>query len=140
LGAVENRPEKSVAVQEYGRKSQELLDGLAAQGRAVRSVPVYQWKFPEDTQPLAESVEGILAGKFQAVLFTTGVQLDHLLQFAEQQGHRDAVNQALRKLFIASIGPTCTEVLRESGIRPAVEPSHPKMGILVREAALAFGK
>jgi uroporphyrinogen-III synthase len=40
--------------------------------------------------------------------------------------------------MVASIGPTTTEALEEFGIHPAMEPSHPKMGVLVREAAARF--
>jgi uroporphyrinogen-III synthase len=46
----------------------------------------------------------------------------------------------LRRVFIASIGPTCTESIHACGLQPALEPSHPKMGILVREAALLYAK
>ena len=51
LEAVAARPEKSVAVQEYGRSNPELIGGLEAQGRRVSSVAVYQWALPEDTAP-----------------------------------------------------------------------------------------
>jgi uroporphyrinogen-III synthase len=78
------------------------------------------------------------AGRFKAVIFTTGVQIDHVLEFAQQQGKRAEVLHALTKTFIASIGPTCTESLIAHGITPALEPSHPKMGVLVREAGLAI--
>jgi uroporphyrinogen-III synthase len=71
-------------------------------------------------------------------LFTTGVQIEHFLQFAEEQGRKDEALTALRKIFIASIGPTCSEALREFGLAPALEPSHPKMGLLVRETALQY--
>jgi uroporphyrinogen-III synthase len=136
LDTIAGRPEKSVAVQEYGRSNPELLSGLAAQGRRATPVPVYQWALPEDTAPLAAAVEMLTAGQFKVVIFTTGVQIDHVLEFAEQHGKRAEVLDALKKTFIASIGPTCTESLRAHGITPAMEPSHPKMGILVREAAL----
>ena len=36
--------------------------------------------------------------------------------------------------MIASIGPTCSDRLRELGFTPAMEPSHPKMAHLVRES------
>lgn len=135
LIAVEPRTEKSVVVQEYGRPNEELLEGLRAQGREVRSVPVYQWRLPEDTGPLAEALEGLVAGRFPVTLFTTGVQIDHLLEFAERSHQRDAVIGALRQTLIASIGPDCSEALRSFGLEPAMEPGHSKMGILVREAA-----
>jgi uroporphyrinogen-III synthase len=138
LQAIAGRPEKSVAVQEYGRPNADLLAGLNAQGRQTTSVPVYQWALPENTAPLAEAVTGLLADRFRAAIFTTGVQIDHLLEFADQQGQRAETITALSKIFLASIGPTCTEALRAHGLNPTLEPSHPKMGILVREAALAF--
>ena len=138
LLAIEGRPEKSVAVQEYGRTSFELLEGLSRQGRTVTTVPVYQWKLPEDTAPLAQAIENLLAGRFAVVLFTTATQLDHLLELARRQNQEGAVLEALRKVFVGSIGPTCSETLLVHGINPAIEPSHPKMGLLVREAALAF--
>jgi len=135
LAAIESRTEKSVAVQEYGRTNQELVDGLKAQGRSVTAVPVYQWALPSDTAPLQQALADLLAGKFKAVLFTTGVQIDHFLDFASGQQKRDAAVESLRRAYVASVGPDCTEALLSHGIRPNFEPSHPKMGILVRETA-----
>lgn len=140
LAALKDRPERSVAVQEYGRTNHALLEGLQAQGRTVTTVPVYQWGLPLDAQPLIQSVEALCRGEFEVVLFTTGVQLDHLLQVAEERGKRDLVLNNLRATFLASIGPTCSETLEGYGLRPDLEPSHPKMGFLVREAALEYGR
>jgi uroporphyrinogen-III synthase len=101
---------------------------------------VYQWGLPVDVQPLIHSIEGLCGGEFDAVLFTTGVQLDHLLQVAEELGKREQVVEKLRQAFLASIGPTCSETLHLNGLTPDLEPSHPKMGILVREAALKYAQ
>ena len=138
LAVLEPRPEKRVALQEYGRTHPELLAGLAAQGREVFRVPVYQWKLPEDTGPLARALDELLNGKVQAALFTTSVQIEHFLDFAQERGQRTAALDALGRTFIASIGPDCSETLRSCGLEPALEPSHPKMGILVREAAIKY--
>jgi uroporphyrinogen-III synthase len=138
LAAIQLKPGKHVAVQEYGRPNQELLEGLQAQGRTIFSVPVYQWKLPADTAPLAQGLRELVNGEFDVALFTTGVQVEHFLHFAEEQGLRRAAQQALERIFIGSIGPTCSEALRECGLTPTMEPSHPKMGILVREAAIRF--
>ncbi len=140
LAAVASRSEKSVAIQEYGRPNRELIQGLERQGRQVTTVPVYQWKLPEDTGPLEEALGGLLDGDFKVAVFTTGVQIEHLLDFAEQRKQRAAAIEALRRLFIASIGPTCSESLKECGLVPALEPTHPKMGILVREASAKFAE
>lgn len=140
LAAVKSRPEKSIAVQEYGKTNRELIDGLTAQGRRVSTVAVYQWKLPTDTAPLQAALEDLLAGKFGVTLFTTGVQIEHFLEYAAQQGHGEAALNALRRTLIASIGPTCTESLKNCGLTPEVEPSHPKMGILVRETAARYAQ
>ncbi len=139
LVAVAERPEKRVAVQEYGRSNTVLLKGLADQGRSVMPVPVYNWALPDDTGPLHTALQSLLDGEFQAALFTTGVQIEHFLEFADSQTKRAAALEALRKLFVASIGPTCSESLRACGIEPILEPSHPKMGLLVTEAANRYG-
>src|ERR1035441_9747962 len=54
LKAIEGRPEKRIAVQEYGRSNPELLAGLRQRGAEVTAVRVYQWDLPEDTGPKSE--------------------------------------------------------------------------------------
>lgn len=126
---------RRVAVQEYGVSNPELLAGLEQRGAHVTRVPVYQWALPEDTGPLRAAVAGLAGGGFDVVLFTTSVQVAHLLQVAREMGLEDAVRQALGRLVVASIGPTTTEALREHGLAAHFEPTHPKMGFLVKEAA-----
>ena len=133
LAATENRPERRIAVQEFGRVSEELIAGLRARGAEVTSVPVYQWELPTDTAPLCEGAHRLARGEFDVVLFTTSIQLTHLLQIAAEERIEPEVTAALRKTVIASIGPTTSEALREQGLPPDFEPSHPKMGILVTE-------
>jgi uroporphyrinogen-III synthase len=135
LAVTEGRPEQRIAVQEYGRTNPKLLEGLEARGASVTTVRVYQWALPEDTGPLRAAVRALAAGKFKAALFTSAAQIDHLLRVAEEEG---LVAQALRQLgemFVGSIGPTTSEALDEFGVRASMEPAHPKMGFLVREAA-----
>ena len=86
LAAIESRPERRIAVQEYGRPSTELIEGLVATGASVTSVPVYQWDLPEDVEPLREAARRLAAGAFEAVLFTTSIQADHLLRIAAEAG------------------------------------------------------
>ena len=138
LAALVGRTERRIAVQEYGRPSPELLDGLRERGAEVTSVRVYQYDLPEDIGPLRKAVHELALGKVDVVLFTTAIQAVHLLQIAGREGID--VLPALRRAVIASIGPTTTEALEEIGIHPDIEPSHPKMGLLVGETALAAGE
>jgi uroporphyrinogen-III synthase len=124
-----------VAIQEYGVSNPELVAGLEARGARVTPVPVYRWALPEDLAPLHAAIHAVAAAEVDLVLFTTGIQIVHLLEVARAQGLADAVRNGLRRLVIASIGPTTSEELREQGIAVDMEPSHPRMGILVREAA-----
>ncbi len=135
LTATEGRPEQRIAVQEYGRRSQELIDGLTSRGASVTPVPVYQWDLPEDREPLRAAVRKLASGEFDVVLFTTSVQAVHMLQVAAELGLEGAARSALARAAIASIGPTTSETLAELGIPADFEPSHPKMGFLVNEAA-----
>ncbi len=127
--------DKHVAVQEYGVSNPELLEGLRKRGARVTPVPVYQWDLPEDQAPLRAAVNSVIARRIDVALFTTGVQVNHLFQIAEQFGKKDALKAGLENVVKASIGPTTSEVLRSYGLSIDLEASHPKMGFLVKEAA-----
>lgn len=126
---------RRVAVQEYGVSNPDLLAGLSERLAHVTSVPVYEWGLPEDVAPLRAAVEAIAQQKIDVILFTTAMQINHLLQIAAEMKLEDALRRALPQMLIASIGPSTSERLRESGITPDIEPSHPKMGYLVSETA-----
>jgi uroporphyrinogen-III synthase len=126
---------RRVAVQEYGVSNRDLLAGLKGRGAQVTSVPVYEWSLPEDTGPLRSAIAAIAQNKIDVILFTTATQADHLLQIAAEMKEEETLRRALSRMFIASIGPTTSERLREYGIVPDMEPTHPKMGYLVSEAA-----
>jgi len=124
-----------VAIQEYGKPNPELIAGLLERGARVTRVPVYQWALPEDTQPLRAAVEAIVQGEVDVALFTTSIQVQHLLLIA-RQCHREAeVCRAFARILVGSIGPVTSQELRDEGISPDFEPPHPKMGFLVNEAA-----
>ena len=53
-----------------------------------------------------------------------------------QQDLRDG----LARMVVISIGPTTSEELAHHGVKPDFEPSRPKMGFLVNEAAQYSGK
>jgi uroporphyrinogen-III synthase len=124
-----------VAVQEYGASNPDLLSGLEARGATITRVPVYQWALPEDLGPLESACRALAGGGVDVALFTTATQVVHLLKVAQSMGLDEGVRAGLRKAVVASIGPTTTEELRQQGIAPDLESSHPKMGFLVREAA-----
>jgi uroporphyrinogen-III synthase len=133
--ATRDRTEKRIAIQEYGKPAVELHDALLARGATVTSVTVYQWELPEDLEPLREAARLLAANDVDVSLFTTSTQLVHLLRIADEMGIGEAANAGLRRTLIGSIGPTTSETLQEYGFQQDMEPSHPKLGLLVKEAA-----
>jgi len=70
------------------------------------------------------------------VVFTTSIQLVHLLVVAGRMGRAGEVRLALAEdLVVASVGPIMNQALAEYGIEPDIVPAHPKMAVLVRTAA-----
>ncbi len=139
LVALEGQPEcgnaRRIAVQEYGKPNVELMEALRARGAVVTPVRVYQWDLPEDLAPLREAVHRIAEGRADVAMFTTSIQMLHLFRIAAEEQIAEPMLQALRRMLIASIGPTTTETLEEFGLTPDITPSHPKMGFLVKETS-----
>jgi uroporphyrinogen-III synthase len=128
---------KRVAVQEYGVSNPELLEGLRQRGAQVTPVPVYRWTLPDDLKPLQQLLQQILKEEIPVLLITNAVQVDHLLKTL---GDNTAIKQlqiVLPHMMVASIGQLASERLRHHGFPVDLEPSHPKMGILVKEASQA---
>ena len=126
---------RSVVVQEYGASSPDLLAGLEERGAQVMPIRVYEWSLPEDTGPLREAVQAISRGEIDILLVTSAIQIRHLLQIAEEMKLKDDVVQSLGRTVVGSIGPVASAALKELGIPVDMEPSHPKMGFLVKEIA-----
>ncbi len=126
---------KQVAVQEYGVSNPELLAGLSQRGARVTPVPVYRWTLPDDLDPLKELLNQILAGNVPVLLVTNAVQVDHLVKVVSSKEAVEKLKTALSGMMVASIGQVASERLRQYGISVDLEPSHPKMGVLVKEAS-----
>jgi uroporphyrinogen-III synthase len=124
-----------IAVQEHGEPSTQLYETLRQRGAEILPARVYRWELPEDTGPLRNALEALIRGEVEVVVFTSRVQYVHAAQIAEQMGIEDEFHRALKGAVIASIGPVASEALRNAGVEVDFEPSHPRMGILIREVA-----
>jgi uroporphyrinogen-III synthase len=128
-----------VAVQEYGASNPELLAELSVRTAEVIKVPLYQWALPHDLKPLRECVHGIANSDVDVVLFTTAVQVIHLMMVAQQMNSIAELLRGLRSIVVISVGPTTTAEMLHYGITPDFEPSRPKLGFLINEAAQYSG-
>jgi uroporphyrinogen-III synthase len=134
--AIAARPERNIAVQEYGRPNVQMNAALETLGATVTPLTIYRWTLPDDMQPLREAARRLSDGKVDVVIFTSSIQLDHLLETARDLNLEEQVYSALRSdVVVASVGPVMTEWLEAHGIPVDIIPKHPKMASLVKTAA-----
>lgn len=134
------RPERRITIQEYGRANADLISSLESLGAEVSPIAIYRWTLPDDTGPLREAVRRIAKRECDVVLFTTSIQLTHLLEVAAAMSLGTEVRRALEAdLVIGSVGPVMDAALADCGFAPDVVPAHPKMAVLVRSAAETAG-
>ena len=135
VAAISERPERRIAVQEYGRPNPEMTLALERLGAYVAPLVVYRWDLPEDLEPLRTAARGLAERQFDVVLFTSSIQLDHLMMIAASLGLETRVREALSSAVIASVGPVMTSALESAGIAVDLTPVHPKMAALVKAAS-----
>jgi uroporphyrinogen-III synthase len=124
-----------IAVQEHGEPSTQMYEALRERGAEVFPAHVYRWELPEDTGPLKDAIRSVCAGSVDVVMFTSSVQLAHAIKVAEEIGVQAEFIAGLGRTVVASIGPVASAALHKHGVAVDIEPSHPKMGFLVKEAA-----
>lgn len=134
--AVALRPERRIAVQEYGRPNPEMNAALEKLGASVAPLVLYRWDLPEDLEPLRAAVRRLANRDIDVVLFTSSIQLDHLTTIAQELGMEAKVMDALRSFTaVASVGPVMTAAVESAGLPVDIVPVHPKMAALVKAAS-----
>ena len=126
---------KRIAIQEYGIANPELIAALESRGATVTQIPIYRWALPEDMEPLREGIQKILRGEADVAIFTNGAQVDHLFRSAAVDKIDEKLRLACKNIVIASVGPICTKAIQQFGLKPDIEPAHPKMGALIAAVA-----
>ncbi len=136
VDAIKRSPERRIGIQEYGRPNPEFVAALEQMGAQIETFALYRWELPEDLGPLREAARRLASRDVDVALFTSSIQLEHLLRVAEERQMRGQVLETLAgDVVIGSIGPIMTEELARNGLKPDVIPASPKMGALVLAAA-----
>ncbi|MFN8624598.1 MAG: uroporphyrinogen-III synthase [Candidatus Binatia bacterium] len=126
---------KRIAVLEYGVPNHELIAALLARSADVLRVPIYRWGLPDDVGPLRAALQQLCAGHVDVALFTSATQVYHLFEYAGMEKQSEPLRAALARVLIASIGPICSEALRQHDLVPDLESAHGKMGQFVGTVA-----
>jgi uroporphyrinogen-III synthase len=127
---------RTVALVHYGEPNAVFAAALSARGALLEELSLYEWKLPDDVEPLQLLVKELVDGRMDAIAFTTQIQCRHLFRVAAELGLCERLARALNdNAVVAAVGPVCAEALRVFGVTPNVVPVRPKMGPMI--AALA---
>jgi uroporphyrinogen-III synthase len=131
--------DRRVLLVHYGERNPEVATALRARGARLDEVCPYVWALPQDTTPLQQVVRDAVAGRVDAMLFTSQVQCRHLFQMADDLGLRDDLRRALAEdVVVGAVGPVCAETLRRLGVTPDVIPAALNMASLITAVADYF--
>jgi uroporphyrinogen-III synthase len=107
------------------RMSRELARLVEKHGGAPLEVPAVH-EAPEPATQAAEMLFGELSqGRFEIVIFMTGVAVSRLFELAEQAGFRARLANSLRGVTTVCRGPKPRAALRELGVPPTLNAKAP---------------
>jgi uroporphyrinogen-III synthase len=109
---------------------------------ALVEVPLYRWLPPLDEGPARHLIDEVLAGRIDAVTFTSQPAVRYLFRIA--QGAGSGVDDELRAaldgpVLPVCVGPVCAEALVEEGVTTSVWPEPNRLPPMVRLVAEHLG-
>jgi uroporphyrinogen-III synthase len=123
----------SVVVQLFDPEDHPSTALLRSIAGAVREVPVYRWRWPEDPAPARELVRRIVARDVDAVTFTSQPAVRFLLEIAAADGREAEVVAAFNDdVLPVCVGPVCAEAGVAAGITTMVWPETYRLAPMVR--------
>ncbi len=122
---------RDVYVQRHGGQNPELMEALRRKGAKVMEITAYRWSLPEDTEPLDRLLAALGKHEVGTLVFTSASQIQNLVTYAETKGLREICLDAVGQAIVLSVGPVCSDALRQYGITVTGEASPPKLGPLM---------
>jgi uroporphyrinogen-III synthase len=108
---------RTVALAE-ARQLEELVQMLEAEGATALRCPMLTILDAPDGAPVVSWLRELAADRFSHVVLMTGEALRRLLGFADREGLRAAVIQALGRTCTVTRGPKPVRALKEVGLTP----------------------
>ena len=120
---------KRIAVQRDGGGT-AVAERIGALGADIVDVPVYRWQLPDDEEPAQRLITSTIAGRIDAVTFTSAVAVDNMFELArEPHALAAAMNGPARAI---AVGPVTGGALRRHGVDRVVEPPRARLGAMVQ--------
>ena len=124
-------PGDPVAVQCHGGDPAGVFDALPrAVGRPPLEVVVYRWRLPDDRTPALRLVEEAVAGRLDALTFTSAPAAANLVAIARDAGLESPLLHS--PAAVVCVGPVCGEAVQALGFRPPVVGRPARLGGMIR--------
>lgn len=137
--ATVNVQDRGVVLVHYGERNAEIAASLRARGARLEEVCPYEWRLPQDLEPIVRVIRDAIANRLDAVLFTSQIQCRHLFQVAADMGEANGLALSLnRDIVVGAVGPVCAGALKKAGVTPDVIPASPNMPSLISAVADYF--
>ncbi|MCW8130084.1 MAG: uroporphyrinogen-III synthase [Planctomycetota bacterium] len=136
---------RGVGVQMYGDRPNLALEAFL-RGRGAECMAVYPYVYApqSDADRVVELIQEIVAGKLDAVAFTSTSQLRRLQDVAKACGLESPLVVAMHRIVVAAVGPIIAKELADWGVKVHAVPAgsyfmRPLVQELVRMLARAHG-
>lgn len=113
---------RRVGVQLYPGAPDRLCRFLQQAGAVPDPVAPYEYAPNTSDQALAALIDEIVAGRIDAIAFTSASQVRRIVEVARTQGQHDALSRALRTITVAAIGPVVAAEIERHGLQATVVP------------------
>jgi uroporphyrinogen-III synthase len=113
---------RRVGVQLYPGAPDRLCLFLRQAGAVPDPVTPYEYAPNTSEQAVATLIGEVVAGRIDAIAFTSAAQVRRIDEVARAQGGRDALLQALRAITIAAVGPVVAAEIERHGLSATVVP------------------
>jgi uroporphyrinogen-III synthase len=132
---------RRIAVQRDGSPEPLFARALSAAGADVVDVPIYRWTEPNDATAALRLIDAAIAGRLDAVTFTSSPAVWNIAGIAWRTGRGEALLTALNgPVTVACVGPVCAEAAQGIGIDRVVQPRRGRLGAMVAALAAASGQ
>ncbi len=116
--------DRRVGVQLYGDDPNLSLKAFLDQAGAHDFfVAPYRYADEAEQQQVDALIDRIIDGQLDAICFTSTPQIRRMVAVARQGERSEALQQAMRQLVVASVGPVVSEALEQAGFAADIMPS-----------------
>jgi uroporphyrinogen-III synthase len=102
----------------------ELGDSLKERGAQVTEVTAYISRPPQDRSKAVQLIEDLVAGKVDAVTFTSASTAKNLAEIAEEEKMLKQLHEGMGKTVVAAIGPRAKGAIEELGFKVDIVPEN----------------